>query len=99
MKTALALLLLLPAPAVAGQCYMSENHPSWKVIVDDGPGLPHEMSWSRSDGFNQRLRYESAPPGEAPRFVIGSTDDERFSIGFVGEPMVLDGELYRPGCP
>jgi len=41
--------------------------------------------------------YESMPAGIAPRFVIGSAGGQ-YGIGFVGKSLVLDGELYQPGC-
>jgi len=99
-----AIFLGLCAPAFADKshCYRSEDYPDWTVTVFDrdensDPEAP-EMIWHQGD---KDVRLISISGGTGiPRRALTDLDnlDNVWGFVFVDDALVLDYDIYRPGC-
>lgn len=95
MKTVLA-LLLMTVPAAAGQCYTHEDHPDWTITIND-PGAYPEWLWVQGSETVE-IETTGAGTGIPVRVAVDINGEEAYKYRFVGDMLLVDMELYTPGC-
>src|SRR5689334_16291450 len=91
-----ALFALLATPALASKCYRHEIDPDWTVVEND-PGVSPEFVVSQ-DG--EITKYDSMSVGTDMnrRVLVSDSNDKGLLYRYVGDNLLIDNELFRPGC-
>jgi hypothetical protein len=91
-----SLLSLLTAPAHASTCFRHETDPDWTVIKND-PGISPEFV---ARNHEEITGYHSESAGtDMGTSVLVDEKGNSLSYRFIGDIMVIDSELFYPGCP
>lgn len=94
MRTVLALLLMM-SPAVAGQCYTHEDQKDWTITLND-PGTQPELVWKQG---SETVELDTSGAGTGiPVRVAWDAEGNGYKYRFVGDMLLVDMELYTPGC-
>ena len=96
ITAALLLSTFMTTSALAGQCYIHEDHPDWTITIND-PGVRPEWVWKQG-AETVEIETTGAGTGIPVRAALDMDSGEAHRYRFVGDSLLVEMELYLPGC-